>query len=92
MDPARNPAVCDCSINHHPFGSFSPGSNPDRDYECHVVCDKDRCSFMLQVEEGLYGSNRFNTDINTELKFLRKFLNMTQNVFSLYLSHGILRN
>jgi hypothetical protein len=52
MDPVRNPAVCDCSINHNPFGSFSPGSNPDRDYECHAVCDKGRCGFTLRVEAG----------------------------------------
>jgi hypothetical protein len=36
MNPVRNPAVFDCSINYHSFGSFSPGSNPDRDYECHA--------------------------------------------------------
>jgi hypothetical protein len=30
---------------------------------------------------GRCGSNRFNTDINTELKSLQKFLNMIQKVF-----------
>jgi hypothetical protein len=38
------------------------------------------------------GSNWFNTDINTELKSLQNFLNMTQNVFSPYRSCRILRN
>jgi hypothetical protein len=92
MDPARNPAVCDCSINHHPFGSFSPWSNPDCDFECHAVCDKGRCGFTLRVEAGRCGSKRFNTDINTELKSLEKILNTTEKVFSPYRSHGILRN
>jgi hypothetical protein len=92
MDPVRNPAVCDCSINHHPFGSISPGSNPDCDFEWHAVCGKGRCSFTLRVEAGRCGSNRFNTDIDTELKSLQKFLNTTQKVFSPYRSHGILKN
>jgi hypothetical protein len=81
MDPARNPAVYDFSINHHPFGSFSPGSNRDNDYEYHAVCDKGRCGFTLRVEAGRCGSNRLNKDINTELKSLQKFLNTTQKAF-----------
>jgi hypothetical protein len=73
MDPVRNPAVCDCSINYHPFGSFSPGSNyPDHDYECDTVYDKGRCGFTLRVEAGQCGSNRFNTDIDTELEYWQK--------------------
>jgi hypothetical protein len=92
MNPVRNPAVCDCSINYHPFGLFSSGSNPDRDYECHAVYDKGRCGLTLRVEAGRCGSNRFNTDIDTELKSLQNFLNMTQKVFSPYRSQGILRN
>jgi hypothetical protein len=91
-DPVRNPAVCDCSINHHAYSSFSQGSNPDRDYECHSVCNKDRCRFTLRIEAGRCSSNRFNIDLNTVLKFLQKILNMTQKVFSPYHSHGILRN
>jgi hypothetical protein len=79
-------------MNYHPFGSFSPGSNPDRDYECHAVYDKDRCGFTLRVEAGQCGLNRFNTDIDTKLKSLQKFLNMTQKVFSPYRTHRILRN
>jgi hypothetical protein len=81
MDPVQNPGVCDCSINHHPFGSFSPGSNPDCNFEWHAVCGKGRCGFTLRVEVGRCGSNRFNTDINTELKSLQKILNTTQKVF-----------
>ena len=67
MDPVRNPAVCDCSINYHPFGSFSPGSNPDRDYGCHAAYDKGRCSFTLRIEAGQCGLNWVNTDIDTDL-------------------------
>jgi hypothetical protein len=93
MDPVRNPAVGDCSINYHPFGSFPPGSNPDRDFECHAVYNKGRCSFTLRVEAGLCSSNRFNTDVDTELEYLqKKKLNMTQKVFSPYRTYGILRN
>jgi hypothetical protein len=86
MDPVRNPGVCDYSINYYPFGSFSPGSSPNRDDECQAEYDKGRCGFTLRVEAGRCGSNRFNTDIDTELKSLQKFLNMTQNVFSPYRS------
>jgi hypothetical protein len=75
-----------------PIRSFSPGSNPDRDYECHAVYDKGPCSFMLWVEAGRCGLNRFNLVIDTELKSLQKFLNMTQKVFSPYRSYEILRN
>jgi hypothetical protein len=64
----------------------------DCDFECHAVCDKGRCGFTLQVEAGRCGSNRFNTDINPELKSLQKVLNTTQKVFLPYRSHGILRN
>ena len=81
MDPVRNPAACLCSINYHPFGSLSPGSNPDRDYECQAVYGKGRCGFTLRVEAGQCGSNRFNTDIDTKLKSLQKFLNINQKVF-----------
>jgi hypothetical protein len=65
------------SINYHQFGLFSPRSNPDRDNECHVVYDKGWWSFTMQVEAGQCSSNQFNTDIDTELKSLQKFLNMT---------------
>jgi hypothetical protein len=87
--PGSNPTVCDCSINYHPFGSFSPGSNPDRNYKCHAVYDKGGCSFGLGIEAGRCISNRFSTDIDTELKSLQKILNMTQKFFSPYRSHEI---
>jgi hypothetical protein len=80
MDPVRNP-LCDCSINYHPFGSFSLGSNPDRDYECHAVYDKGRCGFTLRVQAGQWGSNRVNTDIDTELNSFAKIFEHDQNFF-----------
>jgi hypothetical protein len=90
--PGSKSAVCVCSINYHPFDSFSPGSNPDRNYECHAVYGKGRYDFTLRVEAGRCSSNRFNTDIDTELEYLQKKLNMTQKVSSPYRSHGILKN
>jgi hypothetical protein len=54
-----------------------------------TVYDKGQCGFTLRVEAGRCGSNRFNTDIDTELKSLQKFLYMTKKV---YRSQGIPRN
>jgi hypothetical protein len=92
MDPFWNLATCDCSINYHSFGSFSPRSNLDRDYKCQAVYNKGPCGFRLLVEAGQYGSNRFNIDIDTKLKSLQKILNITQKAFSPYRSQEILRN
>ena len=89
MDPVQNPAACLCSMNYHPFGSLSPGSNP---WSWQAVYGKGRCGFTLRVEAGQCGSNRFSTDIDTKLKSFQKFLNINQKVFSPCRSHGILRN
>jgi hypothetical protein len=42
------------------------------DYECHAIIDKGQYGFMLRVEAGRRSSNRFNTDIDTELEYLQK--------------------
>jgi hypothetical protein len=46
-----------------------------------MSCGKGQCGFTMRVEAGWCGSNRFNTDINTGLKSLQKFLNTTQKFF-----------
>jgi hypothetical protein len=74
MDPVRNPAVCDCSINYHPFGSliFTRIKSGSYLWMSLMRYTQGSMRFYAAVEAGRCSSNRFNTDIDTELEYLQK--------------------
>jgi hypothetical protein len=92
MDLARNPAVCDCSINYHPFGSFSP--DQIRIVTMNIMQYATRVDAVLRC-----GLERVDMVRTGSIRILirnwnpcKNFWTWPKKFFSLYHSHGILRN